>query len=62
MKVDKLIGWLLVVVGIAQVFQAIHLQARTPNSPGYPFAMLVALLIVAGTFLLLRAGRSHSKQ
>ena len=58
MSVYKLVGWLLVVVGVARAFQAIHLQAA-----GAPQAAVISLLLAGGAALLWLGGprRQHGR-
>ena len=58
MSVYKLMGWLLVVIGVARVFQAIHLQGA-----GAPQAVVISLLLAGGAALLWLGGppRQHGR-
>ena len=52
MSVRKLMGWLLVVVGAARVFQAIYLQAAGGQGVGVSQAAIISLLLSGGAALL----------
>jgi hypothetical protein len=52
MKVRKLAGWCLILLGTATVFQAIYLHARWGESVGVLFVVVVSLLFIGGAALL----------
>ena len=52
MEIRKLVGWFLLVLGAAKVFQAIHLQSAAGRSADALSAVLISLLIAGGAALL----------
>ena len=47
-----MVGWLLLVLGAAKVFQAIHLQSTAGRGVSALSAVIISLLIAAGAALL----------
>lgn len=52
MEARKLAGWFLIVLGLAEVFQAIYLRTTSGYEAGLLFAFVTSTLFVAGAVLL----------
>lgn len=52
MEIRKMAGRCLILLGAARVFQVVHLQATTGQSPGTLSAVVIALLMTAGAAFL----------
>jgi hypothetical protein len=61
MNPQKMLGWFLIVMGLVQIFRAIHLSANYGREVGSFYAFVTALLFTAGAALLWHAIRVKSK-
>ena len=61
MNPQKMLGWFLIVMGLVQIFRALHLRANYGHEVGTFYVFVTALLFTAGAAVLWRAARINSK-
>ena len=61
MNLQKMLGWFLIVMGLVQIFRAIHLNTNYGREVGSFYVFVTALLFTAGAALWWRALRVKSK-
>ena len=61
MDVNKLAGWCLIILGVANVLREVTVLMRENGSPGAVYALVTALLITLGVVLLIRKPIPHGK-
>ncbi len=61
MNAQKLLGWLLIVMGLVHIFRVIYLNSAQGREVGTVFAFITALMFTAGAALLWRSSRIKSK-
>ena len=61
MDVNKLAGWCLIILGVANVLCEVMVLMRENGSPGAVYALVTALLITSGAVLLIRKPIPHRK-
>ena len=54
MDINKLAGWCLIILGVANVLREVVILTRENGSPGAIYALATALLITLGAVFLIR--------
>ncbi|HEX3187442.1 MAG TPA: hypothetical protein VHQ94_21765 [Pyrinomonadaceae bacterium] len=54
MDINKLAGWCLILLGVANVVREVVILTRENGSPGAIYALVTALLITLGAVFLIR--------
>jgi hypothetical protein len=58
MRINKMAGLFLLIFGVINVFQEIHLRSIGLRQPGLTYAITTALFFSVGAALFLRGGRA----
>ena len=62
MDVNKLAGWCLIILGVANVVREVVILTRENDAqPGAVYALVTALLITSGAVFLIRKPIPHRK-